>query len=703
MGREQWSALGSGMSGPVSALVMLGEDLYAGGSFTNAGGVPARGIAKWDGSNWSALGVGINGSVHALAVSGSDLYVGGDFGLATNTGGTMVSVLRIAMWNGTHWSALGLGLNGTSRALAVSSTNLYAGGDFTTAGGFPAHRIAKWNGSSWSALGAGINDSVRALAVSGNDLYVGGSFSRATNSGGVAVTANRIAKWNGSDWSGLGWLDGVRTTVHALAISDSNLYAGGSFSDAGGVAATNIAQWNGSNWSALGSGMNDWVYTLAVSGNELYAGGNFTTAGETGASRIAKWDDSEWSTVGTGLNSSVFALAASSNVIYAGGAFTTVGGVAARRIAKWDGNSWSALGTGMNSTVYALAAAGNDLYAGGAFTWATNGDGTAVMVNRIAKWNGSTWSSLGRGMDNWVLALAASGSDVYAGGYFTTAHNSEVSAVTAYRIAKWDGDAWSALGSGVSSTVNALVVSGGQLYAGGWFTTAGGIEANRVAKWDGTNWFALGTGMDHSVSVLAAAGNDLYAGGSFLTAGGLSANRIARWDGNTWSRLGMGVSSRVTSLVVVGGNLYAAGDFARANSGAINTGDVVNYIAQWDGQTWSALGSGMNSSVHGLAVASSNLYAGGQFTIAGGKVSAYMARASIPVPLMFQRGSLAVSNGAFRVLLVGPPDATVIVDASSDLTHWTPMATNNLPSDGWPLWLSAETTERQFYRARLSP
>src|SRR3989442_1273819 len=44
-----------------------------------------------------------------------------------------------------------------------------------------------------------------------------------------------------------------------------------------------------------------------------------------------------------------------------------------------------------------------------------------VVANGIAKWNGSSWSALGSpgsGMNGQVFALAASGSDVYAGGYF---------------------------------------------------------------------------------------------------------------------------------------------------------------------------------------------------------------------------------------------------------------------------------------------
>ena len=67
------------------------------------------------------------------------------------------------------------------------------------------------------------------------------------------------------------------------------------------------------------------------------------------------------------------------------------------------------------------------------------------------------------------------------------------------------------------------------MYAGGNFTTAGGVSANFIAKWDGTNWSALGSGMNSTVNALAfdLSGN-LYAGGNFNTAGGVSANFIAK-------------------------------------------------------------------------------------------------------------------------------------------------------------------------------
>ncbi|HEY5914810.1 MAG TPA: hypothetical protein VJA21_29825, partial [Verrucomicrobiae bacterium] len=218
---------------------------------------------------------------------------------------------------------------------------------------------------------------------------------------------------------GLG-IDGSH--VGALAVSGSNLYAGGWFTGAGGNAANNIAMWNGSAWSALGSGISGRVLALAVSGTDLYAGGLFTTAGGSPANYIAKWDGSAWSPLGLGMDSCVNALAVSGSCLYAGGFFTNAGGRVVNYIAKWDGSAWSALGSGMGGSppyppyVYALAVSGPDLYAGG---WFTEAGGRAA--NYIAKWNGSAWSPLGSGMDNRVNALAVLGPELYAGGDFTAA------------------------------------------------------------------------------------------------------------------------------------------------------------------------------------------------------------------------------------------------------------------------------------------
>ena len=519
-----WSALGSGMNNVVNALALDGSgNLYAGGGFTTAGGSPANYIARWDGMAWSALGSGMNTWVMALALDGSgNLYAGGFF---TTAGGGPAN--RIARWDGSTWSALGSGMNNDVYALAVDgSGNLYAGGQFITAGGTPANCIARWDGSAWSALGSGMSGgvitTVYALAVDGSGgLYAGGEF---TSAGGIP--ASYIARWDEMAWSALGSGNGMNHDVYALALDGSgNLYAGGYFTGAGGIPANRIARWDGSAWSALDSGMDGGVLALVVDGSgNLYAGGSFTTAGGSPANYIARWDGTAWSALGSGMNNVVNALALDgSGNLYAGGSFTTAGGNPANRIARWDGTVWSALGSGMNSGVNALVLDGSgNLYAGGNFTTAGG-----ISANRIARWNGSSWLPLGSGMNSEVNALVVDGSgNLYAGGGFTSVGGSP-----ANRIARWDGSTWSVLGPGMNSLVIALALDGsGNLYAGGAFTTAGGNPANRIARWDGLTWSALGSGMNNNVRTLAIDGSDnLYAGGIFTTAGGKSSSRIAQW------------------------------------------------------------------------------------------------------------------------------------------------------------------------------
>ncbi|MGA2247495.1 MAG: hypothetical protein ABSH48_21125 [Verrucomicrobiota bacterium] len=734
---QHWSALGSGISGVgdefgpyVEALAVSGSTLYAGGDFTAAGGVAATNIAQWNGTNWSALGSGMsshtwNGypaSVFALAVSGSTLYVGGSFiitGGSREQGG--FSANNIAEWNGSNWSPLGSGISGVGDdwgaevngpsvfALAVSGSTLYAGGAFTEAGGVAATNIAQWNGTNWSTLGSALSGNhyafVDVLAVLGGTLYAGGDF---TDAGGD-TNGNFIAQWNGTSWSGLG--SGVDYEVFALAVSGNMLYAGGVFTGAGGDTNANfIAQWNGTGWSNLGSGFATQdqgreVAVLAASGGTLYAGGIFTAAGGTVANNLAQWDGNRWSGFGSGMNVAVNALAVSGGTVYAGGSFTTAGGVAANAIAEWNGSNWSALDSGITgqsgAAVNALAVSAGTLYAGGSFTQA---GGSAA--NNIAQWNGSSWSALGSGMNNAVIALAVTDGNLYAGGWFTTAGGN-----SAMSIAQWSGSNWSALNSGILGVgadgggpyVSALAVSGGTLYAGGDFTTAGGNAASYIAQWNGSNWSALGSGVNGEVNALAVTGSTLYAGGGFTAAGGIGTRYIAEWNGSNWSALGSGMNNEVVALAVTDGNLYAGGWFTMAG------GDAVNYIAQWNGSNWSALGSGMNGSVRTLAVSGNTLYAGGEFTTAGTNVSAYAAMAYLAGPpgslaIITTNTSFGFTDGVFGFDVSGPSGANVVIQGSADLQAWISLQTNLLGSGMYHFSDSQSTTNvRRFYRAQLSP
>ena len=102
-------------------------------------------------------------------------------------------------------------------------------------------------------------------------------------------------------------------------------------------------------------------------------------------------------------------------------------------------------------------------------------------------------------------------------------------------------------------------MSGTNVYAGGDFTTAGGVTVDHIAKWNGTGWSALGTGTNSAVNALAVRGTDVYAGGTFTTAGGVTANDIAKWDGTNWEALGSGVDKALLGRACVAENVLGDG------------------------------------------------------------------------------------------------------------------------------------------------
>ncbi len=650
-----WSAVGNGVNSSVYAIAVSGTDVYVGGYLTSAGAVAANYIARWNGSVWSALGTGTNDAVRAITISGTDVYVGGDFTLA----GGVTNTSRVARWSGGTWSALGSGTNSTVFAIAVSGTDVYVGGGFSLAGGVVnTARIAKWSGGVWSALGTGANSNVLTLAVSGADVYAGGDFSLA---GGVSNTRS-IARWNGT-WNALG--TGTDFSVRSLHIVGADVYAGGNFSSAGGVAGTSrIARWNGSSWNSLGTGVNSSVNAIAVVGSNVYAGGSFSSAGGSeGLRYIAKWSAGAWGAVGNGMDGAVYALASTGNDLYAGGDFRVAGGIVVKRIAKWNGSTWSSLGTGIGDIggVRAIAILGSDVYAGGTFPSA----GGASNTTFVAKWNGSSWSGLSTGTEATVNALAVSGSDLYVGGDFNSAGGLSN---TSY-IAKWNGSSWSSMGTGMPNYVYCLATSGTDVFAGGAFVSAGGTAANYIARWNGSAWNALGTGTNGSVRGMAVSGSDLYVGGTFSLAGGVSnTSSIAKWNGSAWTAMGTGVNSSVTSVVANSTNVFVAGEFTSAGLGAANR------IAMWNGRTWQPLGSGLNNTVSALSLTGNNLFAGGGFTTGPANNSPFIVQANVA---SINRFPLVLTNSGSGSVTANPPDA--------DYAPGTPVTLTAVPSSGFAL------------------
>ncbi len=631
--------------------------LYVAGFFDSVGGFYSPGIGKWDGKGWSTVGGGLQSfsgqPAYALAVFDDDAA-------------------------GPHLPAL------------------YAAGDFFQAGSTPANWIAKWDGTNWTALGTGLSGgtasfpAARALAVFDEDgagpnppaLFVGGDF---TTAGGV--TANRIARWNGTTWSalGTGTAGGSNSSVFALAVHDADgtgplapaLYAGGMFGSLGGGSGSNLARWNGVAWTAVGASNFNSVTAIASVDHDgngpaaptLYVAGFFLSPINNA---IARFDGTSWSAVAGGTDGFVWGMAAVDDdgagplgeALYVGGEFTHAGGSPANHVARFNGTSWSALGSGIDNSfppviVYAFAKYDDGgafpagyLYAVGFFDSAGGN-----RASKFARWDGLNWSSLHGGVDSSIRALQVFDEDgigpnpaaLFAAGEFTVAGGQP-----AAHVARFNGSGWSALSSGIDGSVYALCEfdsdgagpAPSELVAAGSFGTAGGTGANNIARWNGSSWQALGSGISGFVLALAVFDDDgagpqlpaLYAGGVFTLAGGNTVSNIARWDGTTWSSPAGGMNDAVISFASIDPDgagplprtLVAGGWFTLAG------GTPASHIASWNGTAWSALGAGIGGpnpypdacvafDPDGAGPSGEQLITAGRFTSAGGSPAAHIA------------------------------------------------------------------------------
>lgn len=139
------------------------------------------------------------------------------------------------------------------------------------------------------------------------------------------------------------------------------------------------------------------------------------------------------------------------------------------------------------------------------------------------------------------------------------------------------------------------------------------------------NWVRSGDaagGVNGPVHAVAFAPDGaVYVAGTFTAAGSTAAPTLACCDGDTWSALGSGVrGGGVRAMTFCGPDLVVGGTFTEAG------GQPASRVARWDGRNWHALGSGMDNTVLSLAVAGVDLYAAGSFTNAGGVHAVSVAR-----------------------------------------------------------------------------
>lgn len=357
------------------------------------------------------------------------------------------------------------------------------------------------------------------------------------------------------------------------------------------VAATTL-------WDADGAG---------PGGPKVVVAGRFDVAGDAIANNIALYDpaNGHWEALGSGLGlpgdlSIVSAVAVMPDgSLIAGGDFLDAGGQPASHIARWDGSSWSPLGFGLDFgssgiAVRALAVLPDGrLAVGGDFTFAGE-----VYSPRVALWDGTAWESLGSGAlaaDGYSfvrgLAVATDGS-LYAAGLFET-----IDGIEASNVARWNGRSWSALGAGVNTEVNTVAaLPNGGVVLGGWFTLAGGAPAKRIAVWNGTSWSAPGGGVQEGAvfSIAVLGQTEFIVGGTLEQVGGMAVNAVARLSHGTWSALGAGVTDgagqAIAFSVTTSASAPLSGDLIVGGQFDRAGADGAAGIARWSSDASPALG-----------------------------------------------------------------------------------------------------------------
>jgi trimeric autotransporter adhesin len=742
-----WHDVGGGTDGTVWALTSYDGQLIAGGSFNTAGGVTARAAARWDGSTWRPLdGPGYlnSGTVYSLTSYGGDLMLGGNFYVNVSGGDSP----NLARWNAGGWHLLNSysgSPDGTVRALRVHRDWLIAAGDFSTLGNLSARRIARWDGSNWQALGSGLSNSAYALGSLNESLYAAGYF---TAAGGRS--AFHIARWD--DPSMACHLDvtspAAQDSTQALCIGQPLEIRWTPSAGCGADVRIDLLNHYGLPCGEISTSTeNDGIYSWAVdNGGQCGSGrlirvtdnstGSFDDSGsfyvsdpttpvisypyggqytvgdeldlywqsnpcypvriellqhgqvcavladstendgdfhwtvascsldpteyrirvsllngmasdETDGwlSILAEGDDHWADNFGTeGLNNDVVSLLPLSDAVVAGGYFSYGGSTLLNRVGIWNGAAWSPMGNGRDDAPLALASYNGQVVAGGY--------GPAVSI-----WDGTAWNPIGSGLNGGVRALAVHGGVLYAGGEFTYAGETPVN-----HIAVWNGETWGAVGTGFNGVVRSLCSWNGLLIAGGDFNSLSGVPVSvgGIAAWDGQAWSPLSNGPQHgtngTVYALVRYGSDLVVGGSFAVVDGLQSPMIAQWNGTSWSAMGSGLNGEVYALTLYNGDLIAGGCFYATGYPSYQ---YVERIARWNGAFWRPLGHGISgNAVFALTQAGPHLYAGGHFTLAGWKPSQDIARWTDSAP-------------ACEYTLTNPQAAQVICPGTAETITWT--------------------------------
>lgn len=438
----------------------------------------------------------------------------------------------------------------------------------------------------------------------------------------IVAGAHRVFARRGRDDGELAELDLVASIAHHIPNPPASgpLYT--TFGDtlyALAPTGGSVHRWNDAVWEPLGPPLDLEIdaWTIGVSGVFAAVGPGTICNPQDCTTALWQLIDGRWMEIGVAKGTgnppvSGIAVDPQGRLVIAGD-FSAINDVPVWRAARWDGTTWSPLGHGLDPDIgfiTALVTVDTLIYAAG-------------TENRVLQWNGAAWTALEGHPDDFVRRLVSRQGRLFASGWFTA-----IGDTVTYRVAEWNTltERWlpvfPVMGGGIDGEVRSLVVGpDGSLFAGGLFAAAGDVRVRNVARWNGTGWQRIGEGTAKPVDALATSMARLYAG----TNSGIQQANLSNLSWSDISDLPDGRAlSYVEDLLMHRDTLYAA---ARAGTYPSHTQGVF----RWTGAAWETLGEVWSEEDPGTVLsltldAHSTLYAAGMFTRIGNVEARNIAR-----------------------------------------------------------------------------
>lgn len=567
IGHAQWVQTGGPSGGTITAIAVLGSDVFAG---TSSGVFRSTdGGASWNGATTGAQ----NASIVSLAVVDTDIFA------ATTT-----EILRSTN-KGVTWAEADLGFAGYFSSLSALGSELFLVSDYDT-----VYRSSDL-GATWNSIPT-LTDSGVTSFVAMDAMFFAG-----TGVNGVLFSTDNGLTW--SEAAGAGLPELYYSDIISLAAIGTNLFA--ATDTAIFLSADSGATWNALNTSF--QGFEEGANLLTTIDSELFAGTEFgglyfsTNAGKS------------WGQASSVIsNLSVLAIAAFGTAIFAGTQSTGM------FISSDGGSNWSADDSGIViSDINSFAVLGSDIFTN-CFQEYYGNAGSLYSTNN----NGNNWTDITSNLNSYsdITAIVASGGEVFAAtdndavyvsadsgmtwntssnlgnleitALFATPNNLFAATNSGMFQSPDGGTTWLSASSGIAAadiTVLSFAQGPSALYCGSidgavYTSTDGGEIWNNVSP----------SGSFDSIEAITTVGRNVIAGGPeglFL-----SSDNGMDWNDAFIQNFG------ITSLLTVGSNVFAG-----------TTGGI--FVSTNGGSTWNDQSQGLTTlSVNALAVQGSNLYAG---------------------------------------------------------------------------------------------